>query len=173
MGRPKHSLPWKGGTLLDAAAAKARAMGARQVLVSSSTPIPSYHCCQDVHPNIGPLGGIHTCLLQAENELCMVIPVDVPLFPEALALEMAEYAVSQGLDYLPLAWNGTLEPIIAIVRRAALLPIESMIRQKEYPVRRLSSFVPSGVFSRGGDPILLQNCNTPEQYDALRQQFGI
>lgn len=173
MGQAKHLLPWKSGTLLDAAAAKAGAMDAKQILVSSSASLPPYHCCKDVYPNIGPLGGIHTCLREAEREMCMVIPVDVPLFPESLVPEMAEYAASRGFDYLPLTWNGTLEPIAAIVRRSALNPIEQMIRQGDYQVRRLSLYTHSGVFSRAGDPLLLQNCNTPEQYANLYRQFGM
>ena len=36
---------------------------------------------------------LHACLLQASSPLCLVVPVDVPLFPGELAAQMTEYPV--------------------------------------------------------------------------------
>ena len=80
MGQPKQTLPWKDGTLLDAAVEKAKQAGAGEVLISANRAYPPYRCVMDRVPGAGPLGGIHACLLQTSGPLCLVVPVDVPLF---------------------------------------------------------------------------------------------
>ena len=174
MGRPKHLLPWKAGTLLDEAVRKASGMDAAEVLVSAQTACPPYRCYRDIISKSGPMGGIHACLQHAKQEMCMILPVDVPLFPEELVPEMARYAAANNDDYLPLLWNGKLEPTVAIVRRSALGAIEEMLRNRQLRMSQLLQHVRSDVFSREGDPLLLYNCNTPEQYACLCQhiQFG-
>lgn len=169
MGRPKHLLPWKAGTLLDEAVRKACRMDAAEVLVSARTACPPYRCCRDIISKSGPLGGIHACLQQAKEEMCMILPVDVPLFPEELVPEMARYASANNCEYLPLVWNGKLEPTVAIVRRSALGAIKEMLQNRQLRMSLLLQHVRSDVFSREGDPLLLYNCNTPEQYAYLCQ----
>lgn len=173
MGRPKHLLPWKAGNLLDEAVQKASAMGAAEILVSAQRACPPYRCYRDIISNSGPMGGVHACLRHAKQEMCMILPVDVPLFPEELVPQMARYAAINNCDYLPLLWNGKLEPTVAIVRRSALGAIEEMLRNRQLRMRLLLQHVRSDVFSREGDPLLLYNCNTPEQYAYLCQHIRL
>ena len=103
----------------------------------------------------------------------MILPVDVPLLPEALAEPMAAMALEQKLDYLPLSWNGQLHPTVAIVSRSAASAAEAMLLRGDRRLRQLASQVPSGVFRGQGEEILLTNCNTPEDFAMLhRRAFG-
>lgn len=167
MGQPKDQLPWGSGTLLSAAVEKAARSGARQILVSHNAPCPPYCCCPDLYPDMGPLGGIHACLHKAEQDFSMVVPVDVPLFPEELAAEMVRHARETGTAYLSLCWNGRLEPAVAVIHRSALAAIDAMLIRGERKLRALSRYVPSGSFVREGNPELLLNCNSPRDYETL------
>ena len=48
--------------------------------------------------------------------------------------------------------------------------VEEMLRNRQLRMRMLMQYVKSQVFPRSGDPMLLYNCNTPEQYAFLRSQ---
>lgn len=173
MGQPKQTLPWKDGTVLDAAVEKAKQAGAGKVLISANRAYPPYRCVMDRVPGAGPLGGIHACLLQASSPLCLVVPVDVPLFPGELASQMIRYARDSGRLYLPLCWNGTLEPLIGVFHRDTAPIIEGMLTRQENKVRSLTRYVSWEPFSREGDPVLMENCNTPETYRQLYARFGM
>ena len=173
MGQSKQTLPWKDGTLLDAAVEKARQAGAGEVLISANRAYPPCRCVMDRVPGAGPLGGIHACLLQASSPLCLVVPVDVPLFPGELASQMIRYARDSGRQYLPLCWNGTLEPLIAVFHRDTAPIIEGMLTRQENKVRSLSRYVSWEPFPQEGDPVLMENCNTPETYRRLYARFGM
>ena len=167
MGRPKETLPWGSGTLLDAAVAKAQAMDAAKILISGNAVHPLAVTCRDIIADSGPLGGICSCLQAMDSQYAMILPVDVPLLPEALAEPMAAMALEQKLDYLPLSWNGQLHPTVAIVSRRAAPAAQAMLRRGERRLRQLADRVPSGVYSAQGDELLLTNCNTPEDYAGL------
>lgn len=172
MGTAKQDLPWKHGSMLDAAVEKGSFAGADEILVSTNAPDGRYRCIPDRIPDAGPLAGIHACLLAAENDICMVVPVDVPMLPMELAQQMVRAARNADVDYLPLYWNGKQEPLVAVFRRNAAWAIEQMLKRRECAVRGLTQSVRWKPFEAEGDPQMLENCNTPEVYRQMWDRYG-
>lgn len=131
MGQPKHLLPWGRGTMLDEAVGKAVRMGAAEILVSAQTVCSDLPCYGDIYPQSGSLAGVHACLRHAGHGLCMVLPVDVPMFPELLVAEMARCAMENNYEYMPLQWNGKIEPAVAIIHRNVCGVVEEMLRNRQ------------------------------------------
>ena len=159
MGQDKAALPFAGGTLLTHQVRKLRALGIGDVLISGAEPgVP------DVYPHRGPLSGIHACLLAAKHDAVLFLSVDIPLVPETALLSLIE-AHTGGVTLLE--YEGEIEPLIGIYDRALAEDCEAILKTERTSVRRLLDRVTVRTVPYTGDPALLLNCNTPENYQAL------
>src|SRR5262249_57605349 len=80
---------------------------------------------KDIIPNRGPLVGILSALLTAENEHVFVIACDMPLVDKNLIRRMAMQAPSA--DVLVASHHDGLEPLLGVYSKRCIEPLEAAI----------------------------------------------
>ncbi|MFA6403169.1 MAG: molybdenum cofactor guanylyltransferase [Salinivirgaceae bacterium] len=109
-----------------------------EVLVSSNDSIPNikHRMVPDVFENIGPLGGLYSCLKESNNSINLVIPCDVPLVSTAFYELMLEKMGSFDA-VIPCYADGRLEPLIGVYHKNVLSMLEEQIRRYDYKLVNL------------------------------------
>lgn len=165
MGQDKAALPFGSETLLSHQIQKLRALGIADLMVSGwQAQLAGTRLVPDETPHCGPLGGIQACLRAAQHDAVLFLGVDVPLVP-ADALQSLMAAHIGGATVLTVGEN--LEPLIAVYDRAVLPEVEALLSSGQRRVRLLFERVPLQLVPYLGDPSLLRNCNTPEEYQMI------
>jgi len=80
---------------------------------------------EDVYENCGPLGGIHSVLIQSKTERNFIISCDVPLMKR----EMIKYFVNykSGKKIILSFASGYLQPLVGIYNKSLLPEIEKIL----------------------------------------------
>ncbi len=165
MGREKAELLFHGERLVQHQADKLRSVGVSDLLLSGyAGPVDGTRFVPDRFPHCGPMSGIHAGLLAAEHDAALVLAVDTPLVPPALLEELLRVH-REGITVV--SCGGKWEPLIGVYDKAAAAACEELLQGEGYSLRRLFRMVPFSVLEYGGDPLLLMNCNTPEDYERL------
>lgn len=150
-----------------------------EILISGSTPLPGnlpYPTIPDRISNIGPIGGIHTCLEHSSNELNLVLSYDLPLVNEGLLKYLIQH--SKGHDIVAPALKAEqAEPLCALYRKSTQPVFEELIKQKRYAVHRALNLVPSLVLPLHPgmsfySPNLFLNINSKEDLENLPGHLG-
>lgn len=96
MGRDKRTLVWEGWTLLDRATLLLEeVIGVDKILISGD--LPGKNSCPDLTPGLGPLGGLHSVLLNpmiCDETWLLLVPVDMPLLSKATLKYLLELAAA-------------------------------------------------------------------------------
>lgn len=168
MGRNKAELTLMGKTLLQRQVDKLLALGIRDIMLSGENcpALPGMRVIPDEYAGKGPLGGLHACLRAARNPACLVVSVDTPLIP-AEALSHLCRAHSGGVTVL--RHSGKEEPLLGVYDRRIADSIPALIEDGKYAVRALREIVPWSAFDYLGPEELLMNCNTPEEFEAVKR----
>ena len=118
----------------------------------------------DAFPARGPLSGIHACLGAAEHEAVLFLSVDVPLVPVETLKSLLD-AHRGGITLLSV--DGAPQPLIGVYDRSLRAAAEEILQSDNTAVRRLFEQAPPRLVEYKGDPNLIRNCNTPEDYQWL------
>ena len=170
MGADKAALPFGGMTLLEWQIQKLRALGIGDIMVSGSPlAAPMARCVPDVYPHRGPLSGIHACLEGAWNENVIFLAVDIPLVP-ASALRLLAEAHTGGITLL--CHGGLAEPLVGVYATSLAEMASGILQTEDCSVRRLFAQTEVHSLAFQGDARLLENCNTPEAYQAAVRRAG-
>ena len=162
MGRDKAELTLGGRTLTEIQVEKLRKLGIGDILLSGSGMAPpGVRQIPDIHPGLGPLSGIHACLQAAKAPACLVLSVDVPLFP---AEALGELIAAHTAGITVLACGGEIEPLIAVYDSSLAPRAEELLLSDSRKVRSLMRGVPVRELPFTGSPDALLNCNTPEDF---------
>lgn len=162
MGQNKAELPFHGVSLLQHQVNKLRSLGIEDILIAGYPDGPDgCRYVPDVYPHRGPLGGIHAGLLAAKEAKALVLAVDTPLVPESLLEELIE-AHRTGITIV--SCGGELEPLIGVYDKELFRDCEEVLRGTDASLRMLFQKVGVTTVEYRGDPTLLINCNTPEDY---------
>lgn len=167
MGRNKAELTLMGKTLLQRQVEKIQALGIRDIMLSgeSCPALPGVRVIPDEYTGKGPLGGLHACLRAAQNSACLVVSVDTPLVPAAV---LAHLCQAHGGGVTVLRCGGQEEPLLGVYDCRAAGAISALIEDGGYAVRGLREVVPWSDFDYLGPEDLLMNCNTPEEFEAVK-----
>ena len=167
MGLDKAALPVAGMTMLVQQVWKLRALGIEDIMISGAEQeIAGVRFVSDVYPHRGPLSGIHACLAAARREAVLFLGVDTPLVPaEALQKLISAHEGNVTL----LRCGEQAEPLIGIYDRALSPLCEAILQSERTGVWQLLNRTTVKTVSFDGDPLLLLNVNTPEDYARLLQ----
>ncbi len=114
--------------------------------------------------NIGPIGGIYSCLKQSVTVKNLVVSCDIPF----LTKEALEYILSKSDDFeivIPQHSDSYYEPLAGYYSTSIIPTIENSIHQRDYKLINLFSEVKFRAISTGDLPglgIQFRNMNTPE-----------
>jgi molybdopterin-guanine dinucleotide biosynthesis protein A len=132
---------------------------------------PASRTVADRIPGCGPLGGLHTALLESKGDRTIVIACDMPYVPAAMLLHLC--TLTRGVDAVVPCTDRGYHPLCAVYARACLEPVTRRLaagrlkmtdlfddlRVRVVTVEELRAF---------GDPHrLLANVNTPADHREL------
>jgi molybdopterin-guanine dinucleotide biosynthesis protein A len=175
MGRDKALLPWNGGTLLDHAVTRLRAV-CREVRVLSGADrrYADRGLPVDVDPitDGGPLAGLATALAVAAPRSVLLLGVDIPFVTVPL-LALIRDALTGWDAAVPVLAPGA-EPLCAAYASTCAASVQAALASGE---RKMTSFWPRvRVRSLGEDDLapfgpsarVFRNLNDSSEYDAAR-----
>jgi len=167
MGQNKASLPWRGGTLMEAVIS-ALSRVTTHVSVVGGEPISGIRQIPDLWPAFGPVGGIATSLVDSPAPYSLVAACDMP----ALTFEFLGKLIAQASPHdaaIPVTEDGRQHPLCAVWSRSALPVFENAIAEGEHMLRRVIERL--DWFPVEGDIAALANLNTPVEYaEAVRKE---
>lgn len=165
MGRNKAELDFHGVRLIQYQADKLRALGIEDVVIAGyPEPVEGTRYVPDVYPHRGPMSGVHAGLLAVRNRSALVLAVDTPLVPAALLEELIE---THRTGITLVSNRGEPEPLIGVYDKALAQDCAAILQGDRSSMRRLLDTVGPTLVAYQGDPTLLLNGNTPEEYQRI------
>lgn len=178
MGKDKTQLMWGRYTLLEKAVCRLRSLTDDVLVVESLgglSSLPGVRKVQDRYKGCGPLGGIHTGLLEAKHEAVLVLSCDMPFVTAELMAFLA--AKREGFSVIVPRCGERVEPLCAVYARSCLPVIEDLLQAGDNQVRQVfakvnTCYVEEVELERFGDvQQLFFNLNTPQDWqEALRRK---
>jgi molybdenum cofactor guanylyltransferase len=179
MGRDKALLEWEGGTLLDHAIDRLRAVcGEVRILGGSARRYADRGLPVDVDeaPGEGPLAGLATALAAAAPRPALLLGIDMPFVTAALLARIRDDVT--GWDAVVPQHDAGTEPLCAAYAPDCLGPVRGALAAGE---RRMTSFwprvrvrllFPADLASFGPPEQVFRNLNAPADYAAARAEGG-
>jgi molybdopterin-guanine dinucleotide biosynthesis protein A len=162
MGSSKAELPFGGMRMIDYQVQRLISLGIEDIVVAGRAgEVSGARCVPDERAYLGPLGGLKSGLAAAKNNKCLVLSVDAPLVPFAVLFELMRRHRS-GITIAE--HGGQLEPLIGIYDRSLTDDCAALLNTARTSVRRLFDKASFQALHFEIDPLLLSNCNTPEEY---------
>lgn len=109
---------------------------AGQVMISANDAVYrqfSHPVVPDVVHNIGPMGGIYSCLLQSATEFNIFLPCDMPFVPSDLFVWLLQHIG----DYpcaVPVHDDYKMEPLCVVYRKSCMETFAEFIEKGRYKV---------------------------------------
>jgi molybdopterin-guanine dinucleotide biosynthesis protein A len=182
MGQPKALLAIAGEPLLRRVT-RLLLLAVPEVVVVGppelSQLVPDLTVLQDLHPKIGPLGGIETGLLSVTTELIFVVACDMPFINPYLIRSMLEYAQNHpeadvvALSMRETAGEGRMEHLHAVYRRSCLPAVTGAVAGGSYALHALFGHLRVNTFpealTRQLDPSgrSALNANSPADWERV------
>jgi molybdopterin-guanine dinucleotide biosynthesis protein A len=179
MGRDKALLPFGGGLLGGRIAGVVASVCGSAMVVGD----PALHAglgCEvvaDLHPGIGPLGGIEAALAASPTPWVLVTACDMPalsaeflnqLFDELAALRTSG---EEPDALLPIPPGGPANPLCGLYHQRLLPRVREAIASGDFKVTRALNGTRLALLPvDDGQP--LRNANTPEEWDALLNELN-
>ena len=165
MGTNKAELLLDRKRFLEIQIEKCRQLGIQDILLSGySGRLPGTRSIPDVIAHCGPMSGLHACLESVQNPAALVLAIDTPLVPVSALFTLLE-AHTSGITML--SCSGKAEPLIAVYDIQLCDRLAKKLEEGHCSLMRLASEIGFQTVAYTGDPALLMNCNTPEEYWSL------
>jgi molybdopterin-guanine dinucleotide biosynthesis protein A len=125
----------------------------------------SIRVLEDDWPDVGPLGGIATCLSRSQSAFLLVLAVDLPRIQPGFLKKLLALSVA-GCGVVPAHHNG-FEPLIAVYPTSSLALAIDQIRERDYSLQHfiaklLENHLITSYQVEASERIQLENWNTPE-----------
>ncbi|MDO5538626.1 MAG: molybdenum cofactor guanylyltransferase [Eubacteriales bacterium] len=168
MGKDKSDLPICGKTFLEIQIEKGQLLGIKDILVSGYRGKKcSVRVVEDRIPGRGPLGGLESCLREAENEWCLVLGVDVPMVPADVLERLIEKAFNSSAPAVILRHGEHEEPLIGVYRTDLADAMAQEITERKGSVFAFLRRIGYGTYVSGAADKYFANVNDPAAYDTL------
>ena len=145
-------------------------VGENIVIVSSNADYDflGYTRIEDIVPEKGPVGGIHTALQHTETKLNFILSVDAPLVSTDLLLWIFENRDdSYGMTQVQL--EDKAYPLIAIYDQSLETVFEENLKKNQLRLRQIINEVTHQTLlipEKWSDQV--KNINTPEEYQKIQ-----
>ncbi len=149
------------------------------IIISSNSNEYEYLGCQivkDEVQDIGPAGGIYSCLRASGNDENFIVSCDMPM----ITGDLIQYLLSQKKDFdalIPL-FNGFPEPLCAFYRQSCIPVFKKSIDLGKYKIQDIikgvnAGFVPVKPTDPFYSPLLFTNVNAPGDITDLESKLQI
>ncbi len=167
MHHNKAELILQGKTLLQLQIEKMQRLGITDIVISGYEQAgEKCRYVPDVYPHKGTLSGIHAGLCAIREERAVVLSVDAPLVPEDFLLKLSECHDS-GICIAQC--GGFREPLIGIYEKSLASAAEEILLTENTSVRALFENCRVKTVPFEGNPLLLKNCNTTDEFLTFEQ----
>ena len=85
----------------------------------------------DIYRNNGPLGGIHSAMVNSKSDLVFVVSCDMPFANASVAKKIINAQKEEGSEVVAPEMNGLLEPLFAIYSKKLADRAEAIILSSE------------------------------------------
>lgn len=82
---------------------------------------------QDIHKNIGPVGGLHTGLFNASNETCVVLSCDLPNIETSILFTLLQEFEFHNAVVSECA--GRVHPLVGIYRKSSWYDMNTFVQE--------------------------------------------
>ena len=177
MGEDKALLEWDGTTVLQRICCEVAKVAESVVVLGASNRYAGlgFHCWDDVHPGLGPIGALETMLTRTSEEWNLVVAVDLPGVDQRLLSGLKETAgIGHGLATVvsevpedspePGEAVGRIHPLCGIYGRPALAAVREAINGNDLRVLNLIKRLKAVYHVI---PYRLINVNRPEDWSAF------
>ena len=151
----------------------ARVMSERfdEVVLIGGEPLDGYpKPLADAVPGAGPLAGVATLLRHADGVDAFVVPVDVPLISVQVIDRLCSPPLLKGQARVARV-DGRVQPLVGQYAGDLLTLVEERLETEDRSMMGLLRVVPHLTLIDITDGSL-RNINTPEDYEALIDEFG-
>lgn len=138
MGADKGLLHLEGMTLVEHAIATMSRL-TNDIILSANSPEYrrfGYPVVNDIHSDIGPMGGIHAGLLASSSRTNMVLSCDMPVVTHEIFLYLLSLMGTAQIA-VPVHREGHFEPVCAVYSKDALPWINTLIGRGIYKLPEL------------------------------------
>jgi len=171
MGKEKGLMEYAGKSLIRYSIEALEGICSQIVIGANSSHFEElgYPVQKDIFPDIGPMGGIYSCLHRSETEHNLVLPCDTPgitsTVMEVLLKESAGYRI-----VIPCSKPGLPEPLIGYYHKNNAAGLLSFIKNGKYRlidyietalVKTIPIYKRADIFTNG----LFININAPEDFE--------
>lgn len=177
-GCDKGALVVAGRTIRDRQLEALSAVSDDVMIVGGVPPqpaVPRARWIADRHPDLGPLAGIESALLEARHPLVAIVACDMPGVTGVLLMHLATF--TEGADIVVPCTESGSHPLCAVYRTACLPIVSALLSERRLAVRELLYKVRlreirGAELEMAGDPrLLLANVNTPVEHERLATQL--
>lgn len=127
---------------------------------------------KDVIPDIGPIGGIYTCLKLSKTELNIVLPCDMPFVDQSIIDLLI--SVKTDCPIIAPSINRRPIPVCAIYSRSIIPIIENQISNKNYKLQDLLTACNASTVEIDKPEMIssLSNLNTIEEFQKANSSMN-
>lgn len=171
MGRDKANLVISGQTFLERLVRQFSALFPVYISVGETGRFDCYGAGElvDLHPGMGPLAGLEAAFLQTDAERVFLTATDLPFGSKELAAVLTD-KMGDADACVIRRYGGETEPTFAVYHRRCLPGVQAVLGDGKRSFRGLFSrinvrWVEEAELSDFHLEALLQNVNTPEEYE--------
>src|SRR5262245_33088004 len=169
MGENKPLLKLHGRTLLEIAVDKARQVVADVCIVGPPASLGP-DAIEDIFPDCGPLGGIHTALMHSRCDINLILAVDTPFVEARFLRFMLEQARDSRAVATVARTSDGFQPLCGVYHKDFGPVAEKALKERRYKIDVLFPLVKTRIIEQDElhkfafDPAMFQNLNTRAEY---------
>jgi molybdopterin-guanine dinucleotide biosynthesis protein A len=134
------------------------------IIISCNVAFPEFAdftVVEDDVKEIGPMGGIYSCLKKSNSTYNMVLACDMPLVNGGLMTQLLN--TTKDYDAIVPLLDGRAEPLYAIYNVSILPTLEALIRAGRYSLKQMLSGLEVWYVDVDTNVSELKNVNTPAE----------
>lgn len=122
---------------------------------------------EDEIKDIGPMGGIYSCLKKCNYNKCLFVAADMP-FINKNVIDTLTYCEFNEDALVPIV-NGKIEPLVAVYDKKIVHIIEELIDNNDFKIRNLLKLI-NVKYIEINDNKAFININTKEEYENIKKE---
>ncbi len=122
---------------------------------------------EDEIKDIGPMGGIYSCLKKCNYNKCLFVAADMP-FINKNVIDTLTYCEFNEDALVPIV-NRKIEPLVAVYDKKIVHIIEELIDNNDFKIRNLLKLI-NVKYIEINDNKAFINVNTKEEYENIKKE---
>lgn len=134
------------------------------IIISCNVAFPEFvdfTVVEDDVKEIGPMGGIYSCLKKSSSKYNMILACDMPFVNGGLMTQLL--SISNDYDAIVPLVDGRAEPLYAIYNVSIIPTLEAFIHSERYSLKQMLSGLEVCYVHVDTDVQELKNVNTPAE----------